>query len=247
MNIKQVPAHSNNYEKGRRDNSIQLIVVHWIVGTLESADATFANPNRLASAHYGIGDSEVHQYVKDEDTAFHAGVFDVNLKSLGIEHAGGPNMPISDETYETSATLVQELTRKYHIPLDREHIKGHREFKATQCPGTLDIDRIIAQAKELQPQTIMDKLRKERDDNWNLAEKYKAQLTQVEPRFEELRKIISDKDVEIKKLHEDHILLSIKNEENEKQIVELLTVKPVEPRKIINVFKELMDLLFKKK
>ncbi len=31
--------------------------------------------------------------------------------------------------------------------MDRKHIKGHNEISATQCPGTLDIDRLIKMAK----------------------------------------------------------------------------------------------------
>jgi len=147
--IKQVPANKNNYGVGRNGEKIDKIIVHWIVGTLESCDATFQNPTRLASAHYGIGDDEIHQYVKEEDTAWHAGNLTVNRQSIGIEHEGGPDLPISETTYQTSARLINEICQRYSIPIDREHIKGHREIKATQCPGTLDIDRLVNMAKSI--------------------------------------------------------------------------------------------------
>ena len=144
MNIIKKPAL--HFSEGRQDNDIVAIVVHWIVGTLEAADATFNSPNRQASAHYGIGDEEIHQYVNEEDTAWHCGDWLWNLKTIGIEHEGGPDLPISDMTYETSAKLIKDICERYNIPLDKDHILPHRKFVATQCPGTLDIDRLISLA-----------------------------------------------------------------------------------------------------
>ena len=152
MTIQWIGANSANYQKGRGGRQIKYIVLHWVVGRLEAADATFQDPKRIASAHYGVGDNEIHQYVKDEDTAYHAGNFQVNQESIGIEHEGGPDLPISEATYFTSATLVADLAKRYAIPLDISNIWLHREIKATQCPGTLDRERIINMAKTINGQ-----------------------------------------------------------------------------------------------
>lgn len=149
MKITWKPAHSNNYGVGRAGKPIQYIVLHWIVGTLASADATFANPNRKASAHYGIGKTAIHQYVSEDNTAWHCGNLDFNQRSIGIEHQGGPDLPVDELTYKTSAKLVADIAKRHNIPLTRTHIRGHREISATQCPGTLDIDRIIRDAKAI--------------------------------------------------------------------------------------------------
>jgi len=154
MDIKWIGAHRNNYGTGRSGKAINKIVLHWIVGSLESADATFANPDRKASAHYGIGDKEVHQYVREEDTAWHASNLTVNRESIGIEHEGGwllddrisRSVP-TNETHKTSAKLVAEICQRYNIPIDREHITAHREYRNTQCPGSLAILEIIEMAK----------------------------------------------------------------------------------------------------
>jgi hypothetical protein len=152
MNIKWVGAHSNNYTVGR-SKPIKIVALHWIVGTLESADATFNNPDRKASAHYGIGDDDVHQWVRESDTAWHAGNWEANQISIGIEHEGGWLLPDgtrqkpSDKTHETSAKLVADICARNDIPIDKEHIRTHREYSATTCPGTLDVDRIIELAK----------------------------------------------------------------------------------------------------
>jgi N-acetylmuramoyl-L-alanine amidase CwlA len=148
MNIKWVGAHSNNYGS-RYNNKIQYVILHWIAGTLESCDATFQNPTRYASAHYGVGDSDVHQYVSENDCAWHAGNLLMNRQSIGIETEGSPTLPITEASYKTLAELVKDICNRYSIPIDREHIKGHREVsdKATQCPGTLDIDKVISLIK----------------------------------------------------------------------------------------------------
>jgi hypothetical protein len=46
--------------------------------------------------------------------------------------------------------LITDVCRRYGIPADTDHIKPHSFFKATQCPGTLDVTRIITEvAKKL--------------------------------------------------------------------------------------------------
>lgn len=143
MRITQVP--SPNYTTGRGGKKINKIVIHWIVGRLSAADAVFKKAGN-ASAHYGVGQNgEVHQYVKESNTAYHAGNFTVNQESIGIEHEGAPSIPVSDSVYDTSATLIADIWKRYgKLPL-----YPHKQFKATQCPGTLDLNRLqnLAEAK----------------------------------------------------------------------------------------------------
>ena len=156
MKTKWIGASTDNYMTGRNGRIVSRIVLHWMVGTLESTDVTFQNPDRIASAHFGIGNNNVHQYVKEEDTAYHAGNWDMNLKSIGIEHEGG--WLIADgkvrfkptiETHNKSVELITELCRKYNIPADREHILKHSEVsdRGTECSGSLDINKIVKEVK----------------------------------------------------------------------------------------------------
>lgn len=138
---------SPNYTGGRSGKKIDRIVVHWIVGRLAAADSVFSKVGGT-SAHYAVGGTKIHQYVREEDTAYHAGNWEMNQRSIGIEHEGGPDIAITTETYETSAKLIAEIAKRYNIPLDRSHIIKHSEVpRATQCPGTLDVDRLIRLAK----------------------------------------------------------------------------------------------------
>src|SRR3990167_1142745 len=137
---------SPNFDSARKP--IDRVVLHWIVGSLASADAQFQKTTPGTSAQYGIEDNVIHQYVKEDKVAYHAGVYAINQRSIGIEHSAAPDRPASEETYRTSGALLGDICRRYNIPLDREHIIKHSEVKATSCPGTLDIDRIISLAKE---------------------------------------------------------------------------------------------------
>lgn len=141
---------SPNFTKGRGGKNIEFIIIHWFgVGSIDSAESSFMNPDRQASAHYLISDDRLDQMVSEEDTAWHCGNLDINKRSIGIEHDAGidPQHDLSEKSYQTSGKLVREICGRYGIPLDREHIKGHNEIKATQCPGTINIDKIIEIAK----------------------------------------------------------------------------------------------------
>lgn len=137
---------SPNFDTNRKP--IDRIVIHWFgVGKLNGADATFQKAGGT-SAHYAIEDKTVHQYVKEEHVAYHAGNYAMNQRSIGIEHSAEPNRPASEDTYNSSAQLVAQICKKYNIPLDRTHIIRHSEVpRSTQCPGTMDVDKIISLAK----------------------------------------------------------------------------------------------------
>lgn len=143
MNITWIG--SPNFDSNRTD--ISRIVIHWFgMGTLAGADATFQKPSGT-SAHYAISDNIIHQYVKEENTAYHAGNYAVNQRSIGLEHDANPDKPLSEQSYQTSAKLIAEICLRYNIPIDRQHIIKHSEVKATQCPGTIDLDKLIKLAK----------------------------------------------------------------------------------------------------
>lgn len=135
--------HPNNYWEGRAGHPVRFIAVHWIVGTLASADGVFANGNSQVSAHYAVGQKEIHRYVSESNTAFSNGRPDDNYPSISIEHEGGPNIPITEAVYRNSAYLIQQIWKRHgKLP-----IYPHSKFIGTQCPGTLDIDKLTRMAE----------------------------------------------------------------------------------------------------
>lgn len=151
---------ADNFRKGRHGFEPKAIVIHIIVGSLESAGLTFRDPRSAVSAHYGVGKSgRVHQFVEETDTAFHAGTVveptwrlidlnvNPNLYTVGIEHEGQPQDAWPDEQFRASAGLVREIAGRWKIALDRDHIIMHREIRASKtCPGAVDMDRLIREA-----------------------------------------------------------------------------------------------------
>ena len=132
-------------KSSRGGEKIQGIVLHSTEGW-DGGIQTLVNPSREASAHYGVErDGTIIQMVNEEDKAWHAGS-SVNAWTVGIEVAGFTKRPDSfsypakiqigegnffdDIGYnqvqiESLAKLVAEITKRYDIPVDRNHIFGH--------------------------------------------------------------------------------------------------------------------------
>jgi len=151
MNVQWIGAAAENFRKGRPAGFVpQAIVVHIIVGSLGSADQHFNDPTASVSAHYGVGKSgQIHQYVQETDTAFHAGIvvrpiwslikpdINPNFYTVGIEHEGQPDDVWPEEQMAASAGLIGEVAARWKIPLDTDHVVMHRQIRATKtCPGS---------------------------------------------------------------------------------------------------------------
>lgn len=154
MNAQWLGVPASNFMPGRNAAQIQTVIIHTMVGTLAGANGRFQNASAQVSAHYGVQlDGSLVQWVNEADTAYHAGDWSVNLTSIGIEHEDGGNYdaPRTDALYKTAAALVKDICTRNNIPIDRVHIKGHREVHATACPDALDIDRIVREATTVAP------------------------------------------------------------------------------------------------
>jgi hypothetical protein len=153
---------SPNKTKGRGGFRPEAVVVHIMEGTLAGTDAWFKNPVSKVSAHYGIGrQGVVHQYVSETDTAFHAGrrsnpTWDLikdgvnpNKYTIGIEHEGNEDSAWPPAMYEASAALIRDICARWSIPIDRDHIIGHREiYSLKTCPGSVvSLDKLVKLAR----------------------------------------------------------------------------------------------------
>ncbi len=151
-----------NYVIGRGRHKPEAIIVHTTAGTYEGTLAWFANAHSSVSAHYVVAlNGRVTQLVNEADTARHAGRLRnptatvalagmVNERTIGIEFEddGCPDDVVrTDAQYAAGARLLRDIARRWDIPLDSDHVVGHREvFSAKACPGNLDVPRLIAMA-----------------------------------------------------------------------------------------------------
>ncbi|CAK1245520.1 N-acetylmuramoyl-L-alanine amidase CwlA (CwlA) [Fructobacillus tropaeoli] len=130
-----------HYTEGR-SASINKIVIHHMATTDYDSVPGIWN-SRQASAHYGIGqDGQIRAYVDEDNTAWHAGDWNTNLTSIGIEHANvnlAPNYDIAQATIESSAKLVADIANRYGFGqvVPYKNLFPHSQFTSTACPGQL--------------------------------------------------------------------------------------------------------------
>ena len=157
-----------------------------------------SNPDKCPSYHFIIyPNGEVH-YLREETTlGQHTGGH--NSNNLGIALSGhycttSNNPPYrgdkpTEAMIKSLERLVSDLTAKYGISLDRDHIVGHGEWytrlapesNGTECPGDLilaKLDSVVENAKKLKPKTQTNSTPasstgsnipqyKQYDDKWN--------------------------------------------------------------------------------
>lgn len=167
--LQKIWKGSPNFWQGRKSYKPEAVVIHIMAGTIQGTDSWFNNASSQVSAHYGVAKSgEIHQYVKEEDTAWHAGIIcqpswkflkpniNPNLYTIGIEHEGQAEDVWTEETKKASASLIQEACQRWQIPIDRDHIIGHYQITAKKpnCPAVNKgiIDELISLAKDVAQQ-----------------------------------------------------------------------------------------------
>ncbi|QQM45078.1 N-acetylmuramoyl-L-alanine amidase [Streptomyces liliifuscus] len=127
------PASTSNYTVAGRPTShpVDFVIIHVTQATYANTLAIFQNPKKKVSAHYVVrsADGHVAQMVRERDIAWHAGNWDYNTRSIGIEHEGWVDKPayFTNAMYEESAKLTAAICTKYRIPKDRSHILAHYE------------------------------------------------------------------------------------------------------------------------
>jgi N-acetylmuramoyl-L-alanine amidase len=132
-----VPASTANYTASDRPTSypIQMVVIHVTQETFDDTITLFQDPSHAACAHYVTrsADGYLVQMVREHDIAWHAGNWDYNTRSIGIEHEGWVDDPswFTDAMYEASAALTADICSRYVIPVDRDHVIGHSEVPGT--------------------------------------------------------------------------------------------------------------------
>lgn len=156
-------AGTPNFTKGRNNRKIEAIVDHITAGNYPGCLNWMQNPQAKASAHYLVTKAgEIYQLVKDEDTAWHAGVVkkpnwklydgtNPNRYTIGIEHESFDGS-LTEDQYQATLWLHKYLNQKHGIPVDTDHIIGHFRINSVDkanCPGPkFPWDRLLRDLKE---------------------------------------------------------------------------------------------------
>lgn len=131
-----------NYTGGRDGRKIDKVILHHNGGNLTGQGCYNVWQTREASAHYQVdSNGVVSQHVWDSDTAWHAGNWDANTTSIGIEHADVSTNPwkISDACLDNGAHLTAAVCKYYGLgrPTYGKNIFFHKDFSATECPASI--------------------------------------------------------------------------------------------------------------
>lgn len=145
MVTRQWWANESNYTKGRTDTIHGIVIHHAASTSLDSVGQVFSQYGRGGSAHYGVKGKQVHQYVREEDTAWHCGNWPGNCCTIGIEtvnSTGAPDWLIDEETFNTLAKLCADIAKRNGLgrvkfgPNDvYPTLSAHRDWSPTYCPG----------------------------------------------------------------------------------------------------------------
>lgn len=142
-----VPSSTSNYT-ARRNNSINKFTPHHVAGCLTAAQIAkiFQNPNRRASANYGIGiDGKIVGMVEEEARAWTSSSPSNDHQAITVEVSNdqvGGDWHISDLCIERLIDLMVEVrtrTKKEIYIYDGTKegtITRHNMFTATTCPGS---------------------------------------------------------------------------------------------------------------
>lgn len=135
---RNAASYSNGPSVGRRTPT-EIVIHHWGAdGQTHDGVVNFFCTTAPTSAHFVVSAGRIHCLVNLTDVAWHAGDWDVNLRSIGIECR--PEATNAD--YAAVAWLVQYLRGLYgNLPLT-----PHKKYAQTACPGRYDLARINKEA-----------------------------------------------------------------------------------------------------
>jgi len=135
----------------REGRKIIAIVDHITQGAFPGCMYWLQNPVSKASSNYVVTKlGRIIQLVKEGDKAWANGIVakpnwkiydgtNPNLYTISIEHEGMTGDELTEAQYQATLFLHKELTQKYNIPIDTDHIIGHYRIdsvKKANCPGT---------------------------------------------------------------------------------------------------------------
>jgi len=136
-----MPANGLNYSQGRV-RAVDTIILHTTESTARSASLWFADPKARVSAHEIVTkDGGFIPCVDAHDTAWHAGNFSVNARSIGIEVEGWCGKPEmwTPSLLAALADRCAELCKTWSIKAVRgiPGIAGHCDIPDPRNPKLL--------------------------------------------------------------------------------------------------------------
>lgn len=131
----------------RNGSKVVKLTPHHAAGnvSVETMGGLFANPERGASANYGIGsDGRTAQYVREYMRPWTSSSYDNDRQAITVEVAndgGAPDWHVSDKAFDSLVALAIDICRRHGLDSltwtgDKSGtITAHYMFVATTCMG----------------------------------------------------------------------------------------------------------------
>ena len=133
--VEFIQCDSRNYTAGRQGCAVNMVVVHY-TGTGAGAHNNllyFSRSFASASAHYFIDkDGSVRQSVRECDTAWHAGHWQTNLRSIGIGVVSAGEH-FTEAQILALAALMADIRKRYDIAASS--VIRHFDVTGKRCPA----------------------------------------------------------------------------------------------------------------
>ena len=153
-----ITSSGDGYDGGEKRSSTNRIIIHHTGSGAATSDQSAEEINKYHKEHNGWNCIGYHYVIrksgniekgrKEDRVGAHAE--GANSDSIGIHVSGEfQNENPTDKQIESLVKLLQQLCKKYNIPIDRKHIIGHREVCSTDCPGNNlynKLDSIVSRA-----------------------------------------------------------------------------------------------------
>lgn len=141
---RAVWTHQQSSRDGARID--RFIVHHAATTSLQVILNLFAGA-RQVSAQYALKDRDLVATVPEERRAWTSGSYQDDRRAVTIEVANsqaGGAWPVSDESFDTLARLIADVSARYDFPITDDTVLTHQELwtrfrrsYATACPGDL--------------------------------------------------------------------------------------------------------------
>lgn len=142
----------------RNGKQIKRIVYHHTGGGTDEGNIDYLayNSARASSTYLITTDAQLVGMVPEEFRPWTTGVAAIDEEAVTVEvvnttHA--PDWKVSDAQLNMLARLTDDVARRYGWPaINRQNVTGHREHRATLCPGPYiwaRMDAIVADANRI--------------------------------------------------------------------------------------------------
>lgn len=146
-----------NWDYNRKP--IDMVIIHTMDGYMGGTLSWFNKPESKVSAHYllSVDGKQWIQTAEETKVCYHSGKYDTNQRSIAIEveDNNNPHAAREEAVYNALAQMVVDQARFYGFPIDRDHVKGHREISSGKsCPAAISVDEVVRLAHIIHEQQV---------------------------------------------------------------------------------------------